>query len=134
MSRDKETPVELAGPALQAAFVVRAGELKTIAEDLITTVRRDKVLRYFFGFISLVLVIGMAVNISNTRASKKNTKIIVSCTDPQGECYKNSQKSSGQSIEFINNVSIAAAYCAKQPENKTVAQIKICVTNSLAKK
>lgn len=130
MERRVEPPVDA---ALVAGLASQAGHLASIAEDLITTVRRDRAIKIFGSFIALVLVAGAIANFFNTQATRKNTSVIVSCTDPDGDCYKESRKSSAASIKLINDTVVATVACGNIPSNDTFKEIQECVIATLAK-
>lgn len=118
--------------ALLAGLASRAGELSTIAENLIETIRLSRLSRIFIVLAALVLLGGMAANLYNTHATNRNTQVIISCTDPSGACYKDSRKTTAGTVKLINDTVIATVSCSKLPENKTYAEIRACVIATLS--
>lgn len=132
--RSNEQPPADVDPALIAGLASRAGELATIANDLVATVRISRLTRFFIISGMIVLLGGMAANVWNTFATKRSASLIVSCTDPNGKCYQDSRKDTGQSVQNINDTVIAAVACSKVPTNETTADIRNCVLATLSHK
>lgn len=123
---------ESVDPALLAGLATRAGDLENGIKELIETVRLNRIARVYIVILTLALVAGTAVNLWSTHETNKNTNVIIDCTDPDGRCYKEARAAGKENVKLINEISIAAAYCAKQPENKTIDQVKTCVNKSLS--
>jgi hypothetical protein len=79
----------------------------------------------------LVALLALLLVYYRTDAATSSLTILKDCTIPGHACYDDGHKSTTQAIYSINKVSILAAYCAKQPELQTVAQIQRCVMNHL---
>lgn len=66
---------------------------------------------------------------------QKQTSLLVDCTTPEGECYKNGDRRSGAAVKAISDaqkrIVTVAAYCAKQPGNETLKQIEDCTNKEL---
>lgn len=62
---------------------------------------------------------------------KETADNIESCTNPKGRCYADSTARTGSAINTINQITVYAAFCSKQPENNTVPQIKACIEKEL---
>lgn len=65
----------------------------------------------------------------------KQTKAIAdrieSCTTPEGACYRRGQQNTGAAVSTINEITIYAAACAKQPGIDTAREIRACVEDYL---
>lgn len=119
--------------ALIAGLATKAGELANVAEDLVTTVRLNKVARSYL-FVITVFLLGVCVIVLwGTVVINKNTEKIISCTEPVGKCYKDGRKSAKENLKLINDTSVAAAYCAKQVNNDTLEEIRKCIVATLSK-
>lgn len=93
----------------------------------------------------LILFIGIAallVNVAQTRAqtareteqrqqSRDTLELIKSCTSPEGRCFQDNQKRSGEIIGKLNSASIYAAYCAEH--EPTVEAVEACVRELAAR-
>lgn len=95
----------------------------------------------------LLSVIGTLAAVRNTQLEGTPTgqKIlaasdrILDCTDPDGQCYKDSQARTAKAVGDINRVIVLAAACSVGvPRDMTVAErqaeISSCVINRLAAK
>lgn len=69
--------------------------------------------------------------VASTRQIERLATAIESCTSPDGECYQRSQAQTGSAVASINEITIYAAACAKQPAVDTARQIRLCVERSL---
>lgn len=66
------------------------------------------------------------------RDNKATMDLVEDCTSPGGECYDRGARRTGEAVGTINQITIYAAACAKQPANVTVRQIQACVEELLA--
>lgn len=89
-----------------------------------------------FLLIAAAIVYGSIQIITLTEVKDTSARLL-SCTDPNGECYKSGDRRSGAAIKTINEaqkqVVTIAAYCAKQPGNVTLEQIEDCVNKELTR-
>ncbi len=60
-------------------------------------------------------------------AAQSTNDQILDCLDPAGQCYKDSQKRSGQTVASINEITYYAAVCADRPGSQTLDEIRLCV-------
>lgn len=69
------------------------------------------------------------------REVKRSAERIDSCTTPEGECYKQSQERTreifGEPRGPLNTVVVATSYCAQQPENSSIEDVRGCVKTTL---
>lgn len=70
---------------------------------------------------------------AGTDASVATNKQVLDCTQPTGECYRESQKRSADVVGSINEISLYAAACADQSGVQTVEEIQSCVIARLSK-
>lgn len=131
MTKDSPEP-EGIDIALLAGLTTKAGDLENRLLDLIETVRINRVARTYLVLLTVLLLAGSGVVIWTTQVTRHNTGVIIDCTDPSGKCYKEARQSAKDNVQLINQISVAAAYCAHQPENKTLEQIKACVSKSVS--
>jgi hypothetical protein len=94
--------------------------------------------RYVLGAFCLAVIILFSIAMMQLLIGVQSTSDrLLSCTDPKGECYQSGDRRSGAAIKTINDyqkrIVITAAYCAKQPENKTTTQIEVCVNREINK-
>ena len=81
---------------------------------------------------SLVYLVNIASKIQQVQAeTTKRGQEIQSCTTPGGACYERSQQQTGAAVGSINQVTILAVACARQPGNDTEAEVKACVEKGL---
>lgn len=137
-NKDDSLPPPEVDSALIAGLAARAGELSTLVEDLIATVRINRLARVYVIIVTVALIAGMGVSVWNTISTRratdkidKNNKLIVSCVDPDGSCYKEARQASRENIKLINDTTAAAALCAQRPENQTFDQLKACILTTL---
>lgn len=87
--------------------------------------------------IAAAIIMVAVVQFVTLSSVQETTDQIQSCIDPQGTCYKSGDRRSGAVVKTLNEtqktIVIAAAFCAKQPGNDTVAEIEACVNKELAK-
>lgn len=94
------------------------------------------------GVLCAALVVGLAVVLvqvySLTSAIREQQKVsvqtnerIVSCTDPEGDCYRESQERTKAVVADIGKVSAYAAACADQPGVQGSADVLACVLDRL---
>ncbi len=66
---------------------------------------------------------------------QSQTKLLVDCTTPSGECYKNGDRRSSSVVKLISDnekrIVTVAAFCAKQPQNVTLKEIEDCTNKEL---
>lgn len=83
--------------------------------------------------VTLLMLLGEVSN--NTDTIQTSVDQLQSCIDPNGACYKSGDRRSGAAVKTINEtqkrIVTVAAYCAKQPGNKTLQQIEACVNKEL---
>lgn len=97
--------------------------------------------------VLVLSVVGMLAAVRNTQleGTPVGQKLleasdrILDCTDPQGECYQNSQERTAKAVGDINKVVVLAAACSVGlPDGLTVAErqdaIQSCVIDRLAAK
>lgn len=70
---------------------------------------------------------------AGTNAAVSANKQVLDCTQPTGDCYRQSQKRSADVVGSINEISLYAAACADQSGVQTVEEIQSCVIGRLAK-
>lgn len=126
-------PVEAREP-LTAALIAQAHDLTEVAKELGRQARTTRWLKIAIVLILVAAGVGayFAVQI---RHNQKNTKEVLEtvqdCTDPEGDCYRRSVEQQANAIVQLNaktqQIVVAAAACAKVPENVTEAQIRVCV-------
>lgn len=80
-----------------------------------------------------VLLLGVAKLQTVAYNTNSTSKRLLDCTSPQGKCYQDGNRRTGEAIGNINRVSIYAAYCAKIPVNVTAKQIENCINAELQK-
>lgn len=124
--------------ALIAGLAASAGELSSVARELTAATRVGRAERIIIGALSLFLVVLSVVSYISIhklqdigKTNRSNTDLIVDCTTPGGVCYERGRKSTGSAIATINDVTIAASYCAQF--NTTQATIRKCIEAELAK-
>lgn len=80
----------------------------------------------------LKAVVGQNADIKRAaNAAQDTNEQILDCLDPAGQCYKDSQKRSSQSIASINEITYYAAVCADRPGSQTLDEIRLCVGDLL---
>lgn len=57
---------------------------------------------------------------------------LVDCSEPEGKCFKEGQRTVAKAVATINDVAVVAAACADQPRQQTAAQISDCIIKELA--
>jgi hypothetical protein len=69
--------------------------------------------------------------------SERNGQVLsrlIDCTSPEGHCYQESQRRTGESVATINQITVAAGYCAQAlPRESTLAQYRKCIEVELQK-
>lgn len=85
--------------------------------------------------ILILSLIGVGMNQLSDVSENTNhfARVLVDCTTPNGECYKNANRNQSGAIKNINEVTVLASYCAKQPGNTTENQIRSCIESRLPK-
>jgi hypothetical protein len=103
------------------------------------------VLRLLAAAFVIILVILSAVTLDRVatqsdqlvKISQSNealNKVMLDCTQPTGKCFKDGQARTGVAIQNINEVTIAASYCAKTvPQDSSIAVLRNCIERELAK-
>lgn len=89
------------------------------------------------ALIVVIMLTTMYKVLEISTTNKEVSQTIRDCIDPQGQCYRNGDRRSGAAVKTINesqkHIVTVAAYCAKQPGNKTLEQIEACVNKELSK-
>jgi hypothetical protein len=67
------------------------------------------------------------------KVSKSSVETIRDCTEPEGQCYQESQKRTAKVVADIGKVSAYAAACADRPGTQTEDDVLACVLRRLAK-
>jgi hypothetical protein len=87
------------------------------------------------GAVALWRIDGLVDNAR--QQSVENGQILtrlVDCTDPAGTCYRVNNAGTGRAIASINDVTIAAGFCAKTlPRSSTREQYRLCIERELTK-
>lgn len=117
--------------ALLAGLAARTGELNDAANEIIDSLRLNRLTRFFIIAVSLVLLGTSSVVLYNTITTNKTTHVIRDCTDPGGRCYKDARQSAKDNVKLLNDTTVAAAYCAKQPQNDALEEIRQCIVKVL---
>lgn len=66
-------------------------------------------------------------------SNEKELTLLIDCTDPKGQCYQEGQRRTGEAVGNINEVIIAAVYCADtMPNTATLEELEGCVKRILA--
>lgn len=108
-----------------------------------TTRRARPVVGAVVGILVAVFVVGFAVVLVQSFATvkairesqKTNTstnQTILDCTEPTGECYKESQRRTKEVVTDIGKVSAYAAACADLPGVQGSDEVLTCVLDRLA--
>lgn len=86
--------------------------------------------------LSVVLVQVFALTSAIREQQKANTATnerIVSCTDPQGECYREAQERTADAVADIGKVAAYASSCADRPGVQGEVEVYACVLDRLEK-
>jgi len=126
-----ERPVDRRNDALLAGLAAQAGELSNAARDLADTVKLNRFARWFVVLVSFIMLAGMTISVWGAFETRNNTNRIISCTEVNGKCYQHNKQSSDSTVQSINDVIVAAAYCAKLPENQTLKEVTDCTRKSI---
>lgn len=96
------------------------------------------------GVVALIFLycVIMAYSITQNRDQsqriERQTKILIDCTTPEGECYKESNKRQSGAIQLIGEQSAraaaAATVCAKIPGNDTFDEVYACTVEEMSSK
>lgn len=135
---DPRTDAEVTREALIAGLAASASDLSSVARDLYKSAVLTKIERTVITLavaalvvLGIIEVVGVVKLNGIAKTNERNTNVIRDCTQPDGVCFKDSQKRTADVIDLINQVTVAAAYCAKQPDNDTEAEIKSCIDVAL---
>lgn len=80
----------------------------------------------------LVLLIMLNLETHRTAQHAEETAVrIEDCTSPSGECYNRSVARTDNTVSRINEITVLAAYCAKEDSNDTVDKIQRCIEKNL---
>lgn len=83
-------------------------------------------------FASLLLIIIQTNRLTEiAETNRSNGALLLDCTTPEGQCYRDGQARTGEAIGTINEVTILAAACVKIPTNNTEAEIRACIEAGL---
>ena len=122
--------------ALIAGLAATASQLSTSVEDFAASLRRTRVERIILGALVFVTLGLSAIAVNNMRslhdiaeANKANTDIIRDCTTAGGACYERNTKSTGAAVSLINEVTVAAVFCAHTYEVE--ADIRKCIEDQI---
>jgi hypothetical protein len=74
-----------------------------------------------------MLINGMATLQTVTAKTNTLTSVLVDCTTPKGDCYKNANRRQSGTVKAINEVTVIVSYCAMHKENDTEDKIRKCV-------
>lgn len=81
----------------------------------------------------LKAVLGQQADIKRAADNAQDTNDqILDCLDPDGQCYKESQERTGQSVASINEVTYYAAVCADRPGSQSLRDIRRCISDLIA--
>ena len=94
------------------------------------------------GLLAAALVLLVVVTVVQTRdvvgeirrgqeISLRTQQEVLSCTDPDGDCYRRNAESQAVAVASITEVSIIAAACADRDAPQTLEQIERCVRITL---
>ena len=86
--------------------------------------------------IASITILGMLINgmaTLQTVTAKTNTltSVLVDCTTPRGDCYKNANRRQSGTVKAINEVTIIVSYCSMQKQYDTEEKIKKCVADRM---
>ncbi len=107
----------------------------TKIDDSIKYYRWSKVLVWFF--VALAMTSFSVVMYYTLQEVQSQTELLVDCTTPDGDCYKNGDRRSSAAVQAINEnqkrIVTVASYCAKLSENDTLTEIEDCTNKELAR-
>lgn len=92
--------------------------------------------------IVVALVVLLIFDIANAFMEAEQRSVLIDCTTPGGECFKEGQERTAAAIQQLiddnllqevatRRVVVLAAQCANQPGVQTVDQIEACVERGL---
>jgi hypothetical protein len=109
--------------------------------------------QFWTGVLIVILIVittlGICTLLYAAYVGQQSRDEILSCTRPNGQCYKDNQENTGAVINNIvketiesaiplhvqtRRVVVAAAYCAATVESPTVERIQACVDRELKEK
>jgi hypothetical protein len=68
------------------------------------------------------------------QTNRELSRVVLDCTRPSGQCFEDGQRRTGTAVGNINEVTIAASFCAKTlPTATTVAALRQCIEKELDK-
>lgn len=84
--------------------------------------------------VTLVMLVIQSQRVADlVKAEQRNSQLLIDCTTPHHDCYDNANKNTSKAIASINEVTVIAVACAREPLNTTTAQVKACVEQELKK-
>ena len=121
-----------------AGLATRVGELVNASHDIKRAAQVSKGMRVLIGItlFSLLAIAGIGTYFSivvrqNQKSGRAVVDTIKDCTDPEGQCFHDAQARTATAVAGINKktqqIVVAAAACARVPENDTEAEIRVCV-------
>lgn len=66
------------------------------------------------------------------QAAESTNRQILDCLNPDGECYKQSQRARAGQAASINEITQYAAACADRPGSQALEEIRACVADLIA--
>lgn len=99
--------------------------------------RRDRRTLVLIGVVAALVVALSLLALANRRTNEQNRRIVEQiddCTRVGGECYEQSQQRTGDAIDALIRAQMATALCAKDPDNDTEPEMRVCVGKSLARR
>ena len=103
-----------------------------------TIAKRVAQLRALGGMLLLAMAVAtfgsLYMLVSLASDNHRGVERIVDCTTPGNKCYNDQRNPNNNgAVDYIKEVTILAASCAKIPANVSVDQVRACVENELAK-
>lgn len=131
---------ELLRETLIAGLAAAASDLSSVANDILHSATITRVQRtgiaLALGLMMILLGLngwGTWENHKDANVNRRNGELIRDCVVAGGECYQDARERSTNIVTVINRVTIAAATCARAPENETEAEIRNCIQVILAR-
>lgn len=125
MNRGLVRPVIWALIGVGIALLVIGGITATIRIQELTTAIRET---QQTGSPVLLEVARSAAQAKTAAEASKAVQVqIADCLDPDGLCYKRSQRRSASAIGSINEITYYAVSCADEPGTQSLEEIQTCV-------
>lgn len=106
---------------------------QALTEFKTDTQRARRIQRLLIAAVILdfVVTLTVAITLTISLGSNSTIRLIKSCTQPTGKCFKDEQAQSSKAIGSLVTQIEAVAYCGFQHPKATLTEIEVCVQDQL---